>query len=84
MIGNWNFADIIEGLAAHMPEDAPALLHGTYCISWGAFDRRTNALARAMLKAGAKHGEKVAHFLKNSPAYIESCIAAQKVGSQYL
>jgi fatty-acyl-CoA synthase len=74
----WNYGDILDTLAECVPPDAPALIHGTRTITWSEFDRRTNNLARAMLQAGAQAGDKLAFYMRNSPAYSETLAAGFK------
>jgi fatty-acyl-CoA synthase len=47
-------------------------------VDWQTFDRRSNALANAFLAAGAEPGDKVAHLMRNSPAYLETTAASFK------
>ena len=56
----------------------PALIHGERSVGWGEFDRRTDALAAAFLAGGAVAGDKVAHLMRNGPAYLETTVAAFK------
>ncbi|MGL6044806.1 MAG: AMP-binding protein, partial [Sandaracinobacteroides sp.] len=49
---------------------APALIHGDEVVTWASFDARTNALANAFLASGAVPGDRVAHLMRNSPAYL--------------
>jgi fatty-acyl-CoA synthase len=78
----WNFGDMLDGIAASIPQDTPALVHGTgdqkRLITWGDFDRRSNNLARAMIAQGAVPGDKVAFYLRNGPAYAETMSACFK------
>ncbi len=75
---NWNFADIWEAVAKVVPERA-AHLHGDTTVTWSELDRRANALAADLLEAGLGHQSKVACYLHNSPAYLETVFAALKV-----
>ncbi len=73
----WNFADIFEAHAARFP-DATALVHADRRISWRQFDRRADGLAAAMLAAGLQRQATVAHYLYNSPEYLETTAACCK------
>jgi acyl-CoA synthetase (AMP-forming)/AMP-acid ligase II len=75
----WNFADVWEVIAEQIP-DAPALVHGDRHITWSEFDRRANGVAAALLDGGAVEQDKVAQYLYNAPAYIESMFASFKAG----
>lgn len=77
-ITNWNFADIYEAVARVVP-DRPCQVQGDRVITWGEFDRRTNALAADFLASGLGQGAKVACYLYNAPEYMETMAAAFKV-----
>jgi fatty-acyl-CoA synthase len=74
----WNFGDILDGVAAVLPPDAPALAHGDRVISQAQFTRRTNNLARALIARGARPGDKVAFYMHNGPEYSELLAACFK------
>jgi fatty-acyl-CoA synthase len=76
-LGNWNFADIWEAVAASLP-DAPAQVQGERVVTWSQFDRRANALAADLLQAGLAPQAKVAACLYNCPEYLEAYFAAFK------
>ena len=77
-MGDFNFADVFEAVAAAVP-DRPAMVFGSRVVSWRDFDRRANALAADLLDAGLQRGSKVAAYLYNSPEYLETYYAATKV-----
>mgnify|MGYP000321370882 CR=1 FL=1 len=61
---------------------APALVHGDTVVDWASYDAETNALARAFVAAGAGPDSKVAHLMRNSPAYLlttGACFKARMV-----
>ncbi|MBI1238548.1 MAG: AMP-binding protein [Alphaproteobacteria bacterium] len=74
----WNYGDIMDRVAKVVPSGAPALIHGDRVIDWQTFDRRTNALARALILRGHAPDDKLAILLRNSPEYMEATIAAFK------
>jgi fatty-acyl-CoA synthase len=74
----WSFGRVYDRVAESVPPDHPALIHGDRVIPWGEMERRTNALGRAMLAAGAQPGDKLAHLMRNSPAYLETSVAGFK------
>jgi fatty-acyl-CoA synthase len=76
---DWNLADIWEAVAEVRP-DAPAQRCGDRSYSWRAFDRRANALAADLLRAGLGQQAKVAAYLHNGPEYLETYGAAFKAG----
>lgn len=75
----WNFATAFEEIAARLP-DAPAQEHGELVHTWRDFDRRADAVARALLERGVDRQDKVAQYLYNCPQYLESIFAAFKIG----
>ena len=75
----WNLADIWEHNADRFP-DAVAQVHGDATFTWRQFDRRADGLAVALLAAGLVHQDKVAHYLYNCPAYLESMFGMFKAG----
>lgn len=78
MTEEFSFGAIFARLGEAVDAGSPALIHGAAVTSWGDFDRRTDALAAAFLAAGAAPGDKVAHLMRNSPAYLETTVAAFK------
>ena len=74
----WNFGDIVDGVSAVIPPDAPALIHGDRVIRWGEATARSNRLARALLARGAVAGDKVAFYMHNRPEYTETLAACFK------
>ena len=75
---SWNLADILETVASALPGHAPALVYGERTVSWADLDRRSNALARQLLARGLSAGDKVAFYLRNQPAYLETLVACLK------
>ena len=67
----WNYGDMLDGLANVVSPDKPALIHADRVTTWSAFTQRTNRLARNLLARGVDTGDKVAFYLRNSPAYSE-------------
>lgn len=75
---HWNFGDLLDGIEAALPPDAPALAHGDRVVSWGALRRRSNALAAALRSRGAAPGDRVGFYLRNAPEYLETLVACAK------
>ena len=80
VMGDWNFADVWEAVAAAVP-DAPCQVQGERSFSWSGFDGRANLLAADLLDAGLVHQSKVAAYLYNCPEYLETYFAAFKAGT---
>ena len=75
----WNYAEIWETVATAIP-DAPAQIQGSTSYTWREFDERANGVAHALLQGGAQEQDKVAQYLYNCPAYMESMFASWKAG----
>jgi acyl-CoA synthetase (AMP-forming)/AMP-acid ligase II len=75
----WNFADLWERVADRHP-DAVAQVQGERVFTWCEFDRRADGVAATLLAGGARHQDKVAHYLHNCPEYMESMFAMYKAG----
>jgi fatty-acyl-CoA synthase len=75
---SWNYGDIIDGIEAVLPAEAPALIHGDRSITWSQFSRRSNNLARALIERGARRDDKVAIYMRNGSEYIEAVAACFK------
>jgi fatty-acyl-CoA synthase len=78
-VTNWNYADVWEAVAAAQP-DAPAVVQGNRQVTWGDFDHRADGVAAWLLTLGPEHQDKVAIYLYNCPEYLETVLAATKVG----
>src|SRR5450755_4098942 len=74
----WNFGDLLDAIATVIPANAPALIHGDRVISWGETAKRSNNLARALMRRGAKPRAKVAFYMRNRPEYSEALAACFK------
>jgi acyl-CoA synthetase (AMP-forming)/AMP-acid ligase II len=68
----WNYGDLLEAVSNTVAPDAPAFAHGETVTSWGEAKPRMNNLARALIARGAKPGDKIAFYLRNSAQYTES------------
>jgi acyl-CoA synthetase (AMP-forming)/AMP-acid ligase II len=75
----WNYADVWEIIADAQP-DRPALIQGERVVAWGEFDRQSDALVQALVRAGLSHQSKVACYLFNCPDYMIATFAAFKAG----
>ncbi len=74
----WNLGDMFDAVAAVVPPERQAVVHGDRVVTWGDLDRRTNRLARSFLAMGLLPHECVAILSRNDPAYIESFVACLK------
>jgi len=75
----WNLAEIWERVADRFP-DAIAQEQGDRSWTWAELDRRADGIAATLLARGARHQDKVAHYLYNCPEYLESMFGLFKAG----
>jgi 3-oxocholest-4-en-26-oate---CoA ligase len=73
-----NLGDVLERVARTVQPDDPAVICDGAVTTWAAFDRRSNAVARALIAAGLQPNSKVALYMRNGPAYLESLAATFK------
>ncbi|MEY4634001.1 MAG: hypothetical protein RLZ18_1373 [Actinomycetota bacterium] len=78
-MSGWNYAELWKGIAKADP-DRNAQIFGEKVYSWGEFHSRSNALSADMIAAGLPHHAKVAHYLYNSPQYLEATFASWLAG----
>ena len=74
-IGSW-----VTGRAS-LDGDRVALVEGSTELTYEAFERRTNQLARALLGLGVRRGDRVGVLLLNSVAFMEVVFATAKLGA---
>lgn len=78
-MSGWNYGELWRGIAKADPS-RPAQIFGDTRYSWGEFHSRSNALAADMLSSGLGYQAKVAHYLYNSPEYLEATFASYLAG----
>jgi fatty-acyl-CoA synthase len=74
----WNLGDLLDGVGAVLPPEAPALIHGDSVLSWGELTARSDNLARHWVEQGASPGDKVAFYMRNRVEYLVTLVAAFK------
>jgi fatty-acyl-CoA synthase len=72
------YGDVFDAVARAVDPADPAVYCDDQVVSWGEFDRASNAVARALIAAGLKPGAKVAQYMRNSPEYLIGFAAAFK------
>ncbi|HXM59085.1 MAG TPA: AMP-binding protein, partial [Candidatus Dormibacteraeota bacterium] len=77
---NESLATVWEHVAGAVP-DQVALRHHSRAWTYRQFDERAARLAAAMERAGVGQGGRVANYLYNSPAYLETLYAALKLSA---
>jgi len=75
-----NLADIFRHWGRWQPS-ALAIRFGERDLSWQQLDRGTDALAAGLAQRGLGEGDRIGILLGNCPEYIETCIAAWKLGA---
>jgi acyl-CoA synthetase (AMP-forming)/AMP-acid ligase II len=76
----FSYAQVIASHAAESPE-APAITFGESTLTFADLDRRGSQLAKALLAAGVRHGDRVAVLSKNHPVFFELSVACSKIGA---
>jgi acyl-CoA synthetase (AMP-forming)/AMP-acid ligase II len=75
-----SFGTVWEAVARHLP-DAVAICEPGRDYGYAEFEDRSARLAAALASAGVGPGDKVACYLYNSAAYLETVFAAFKIGA---
>lgn len=76
-------SDYVSWFAERTP-DGEAMVLGKVRISYAEFACRVDALARALLAAGVRKGDRVATLATPSPEYFESFLATASIGAIWL
>lgn len=75
----WNLADIITAITGRRAED-PAIVDARGTTTWAELDRRTDALAQALVTAGLPPRATVGVFQRNRAEHLEAYVACFKAG----
>jgi acyl-CoA synthetase (AMP-forming)/AMP-acid ligase II len=75
-----SFGTIWEAIAGKQP-DAVAISEPARDYTYAEFEERSARLAAALTDAGVAPGDKVACYLYNGAAYLETVFAAFKIGA---
>jgi acyl-CoA synthetase (AMP-forming)/AMP-acid ligase II len=75
-----NFGVVLKALAAAIPPDRPALVHGARVVSWGELDAITDRIAAGLIARGLKPGDIAGQMLRNTPDYMLAYFACVKAG----
>jgi acyl-CoA synthetase (AMP-forming)/AMP-acid ligase II len=75
-----SFGTIWEAVARHLP-NAVAICEPGRDYAYSEFEERSARLATALVNAGVGPGDKVACYLYNGAAYLETVFAAVKIGA---
>ncbi|MCC7393610.1 MAG: AMP-binding protein [Sphingomonadaceae bacterium] len=80
MANSFHLADLFESVAATAP-DRLALICGDARLTYAALNARADALASGLAARGISRGDHIGLYLQNGPAFLESFIAAVKLGA---
>jgi fatty-acyl-CoA synthase len=75
-----NFGSVLKTLAAAIPAERPALVHGTQVVSWGELDAITDRIAAGLLARGLAPGDIAGQMLRNTPDYMLAYFGSVKAG----
>jgi fatty-acyl-CoA synthase len=75
---SYSFGDVFDATAEAAGRDDPAIYCDDQIVTWGEFDRASNAVARACIAAGLEPGAKLAQYMRNSPEYLIGFVAGFK------
>lgn len=75
-----NFGCVLKALAAAIPPDRPALMHGTRVVTWGELDALTDRIAAGLRARGLKPGDIAGQMLRNTPDYMLAWFGCVKAG----
>jgi len=75
-----NFGVVLKALAAAIPPDRPALVHGARVVSWGDFDAVTDRIAAGLRARGLQRGDIAGQMLRNTPDYMLAYFGCLKAG----
>ena len=75
-----SFGDILDVVRRAVPGDRAAVICDDNVTSWADIFGRASSLASTLRWHGIEPGAKVAHYLRNGPAYIETSFACFLAG----
>jgi fatty-acyl-CoA synthase len=70
--------------SATLCPDEPAIIDELGTLTFAEVDRRTNAIAHSLAKAGVKEGDGVGIMCRNHRGFIEATVAVAKLGADVL
>jgi fatty-acyl-CoA synthase len=75
-----NFGTVLKALAAAIPADRPALVHGERVVTWGELDALTDSIAAGLAARGLRAGDIAGQMLRNTPDYLLAWFGCVKAG----
>ena len=76
-----NFGMAVKALAAAVPSERPALVHGARIVTWGELDAITDRIAAGLKARGMKPGDIAGQMLRNTPDYMLAYFGCVKAGA---
>ncbi|HUO71360.1 MAG TPA: long-chain-fatty-acid--CoA ligase [Solirubrobacteraceae bacterium] len=73
-------ADVVRKHGANRP-DVVAIRCGARALTYAQLDERSSRLAQALLDAGVRSGDRVAHLDRTAPEIVELLFATSKIGA---
>lgn len=73
-------ADVVRRHAAARP-DVVAIRNGSRALTYAQLHERSSRLAQALLAAGVRAGDRVAHLDRTAPEVVELLFATSKIGA---
>ena len=73
-------ADVVREHAVNRP-DVVAIRCGARALTYTELDDRSSRLAQALLSAGVRAGDRVAHLDRTAPEIVELLFATSKIGA---
>jgi fatty-acyl-CoA synthase len=77
-IVTFGYGDVFDAVDEAVDPGDPAIYCDGARLNWGAFAAGSNSLARSLLAAGLKPGAKLGQYMRNSPEYALTFVAAFK------
>jgi acyl-CoA synthetase (AMP-forming)/AMP-acid ligase II len=75
-----NFGIVLKALAAAIPPERPALVHGNRVVNWGELGAVTDRIAAGLQARGLKPGDIAGQMLRNTPDYLLAYFGCIKAG----
>ena len=80
VLENLRVADVVREHASNRP-DVVAIRCGSRSLTYAELDDRSSRLAQALLSAGVRAGDRVAHLDRTAPEVVELLFATSKIGA---
>jgi fatty-acyl-CoA synthase len=75
--------NVVDELAT-IRGDETAIIGPQRSLTWRELRDEADDLARALLRAGVRHGDRVAGLLSNRPEWVVTCLATGRIGALFV